>query len=150
MFVGFVGVAQLAGLFGSLFTDTDAGSWYDRLDQPAFAPPGWVFAVVWTVLYLAIGLAAWLVWRHDRDPRRRNALTWWGLQLLLNAAWPPLFFGAHAPRAALIEIVALVIAVFITMRQFLAIDRFAGWLFAPYLGWVLFATLLNGAFVVMN
>jgi translocator protein len=148
--VGFVVLAQAAGLVGLPFTDRAIGGWYDGLDKPSFNPPNWVFGPVWTVLYLLIGVAAWMVWRHAEAPRRGTALTWWGLQLLLNAAWTPLFFGAQALWAAFIELVVLWVAVILTIGEFRRIDRIAAWLMVPYLAWITFAGVLNGSLAVMN
>lgn len=143
--MGFVAVAQLAGLIGIPFTDRATGGWYDRLDVPAFNPPTWVFGPVWTVLYLLIGVAAWLVWRHTDSPQRTTALTWWVVQLVLNAAWTPLFFGAQALWAAFIEIVVLWVAIIATTWMFWLVERPAMLLMLPYLAWVSFAAVLNGS-----
>lgn len=148
--VGFVLLAQLAGLVGLPFADRAIGGWYDGLDKPPFNPPNWVFGPVWTVLYLLIGVAAWMVWRHTEAPGRGTALRWWGAQLLLNAAWTPLFFGAQALWVAFIELVVLWVAVITTIGEFRRIDRVAGWLMVPYLVWISFAGLLNGSLAVMN
>jgi tryptophan-rich sensory protein len=148
--VGFVLLAQAAGLVGLPFTDRAIGGWYDDLDKPSFNPPNWVFGPVWTVLYLLIGVAAWMVWRHHDSPRRGTALTWWGLQLLLNAAWTPLFFGAQALWVAFIELAVLWVAVILTIGEFRRIDRVAAWLMVPYLAWISFAGVLNGSLAVMN
>lgn len=148
--VGFVAVAQLAGLIGIPFTDRATGGWYDRLDVPAFNPPTWVFGPVWTVLYLLIGVAAWLVWRHTDSPQRTTALTWWVVQLVLNAAWTPLFFGAQALWAAFIEILVLWVAIVATTRMFGRVERPAMLLMLPYLAWVSFAAVLNGSIAAMN
>lgn len=148
--VGFVAVAQLAGLIGIPFTDRAIDSWYDQLDKPFFNPPSWVFAPVWTALYLLIGVAAWLVWRSPHTEARRAALTWWGLQLVLNAAWTPLFFGAQALWVAFIEIVVLLVAIVVTVVSFRRVHQVAAWLLVPYLLWVSFATVLNGTIAAMN
>jgi tryptophan-rich sensory protein len=142
--------SQLAGLLGLPFTDTDPGSWYDTLDKPSFNPPGAVFAPVWTTLYLVMGVAAWLVWRHPDSARRRIALQLFAAQLALNALWSPLFFGAERPGWALAEIVVLLVAVATTLVLFLRVDRVAGLLLVPYLAWVAFATVLNASIAAMN
>ncbi len=148
--VVFLAGSQAAGLIGVPFTDRATGGWYDGLDTPAFNPPSWVFAPVWTTLYLLIGLAAWFVWRH-RDSRARDAaLTLFAVQLALNAMWTPLFFGAESPSWAFVDLVALWVAAAATLVHFWWIDRRAAVLFAPYLAWVTFAGVLNGAILVMN
>jgi tryptophan-rich sensory protein len=142
--------SQLAGLVGLPFTDTEPGSWYDSLDKPSFNPPGAVFAPVWTTLYLAMAVAAWLVWRHPDSRRRRTALQLFAVQLALNGLWSPLFFGAERPGWALVEIGALLVAVTATIVWFLRVDRLAGVLLVPYLAWISFATVLNASIASMN
>ncbi|MFJ6794929.1 TspO/MBR family protein [Streptomyces sp. NPDC091268] len=124
---------------------SNAAEVYASLDRPAWAPPAWLFGPVWTVLYATIAVAGWLVWRRAGDPGRRRALAWWGVQLVLNLAWTPLFFGARRYGLALVDILFLVTAVVVTLRLFHRIDRSAGLLLIPYLAWVCFATALNGA-----
>ena len=116
------------------------GAWYEALNKPAWNPPAWIFGPAWTTLYTLMAVAAWLVWKHDGW--RRPLLLYLG-QLALNAAWTPIFFGAHAMGWALVEIVVLWAAILLTMRSFHQVHRTAGWLFAPYLAWVTFATILN-------
>ncbi len=148
--VGFVLLAQLAGLVGVPFNDRSSGGWYDSLDLPAFNPPSWVFAPVWTVLYVLIGVAAWLVWREGPSATRRIALTWWGVQLVLNALWSPLFFGAQAPWVAFVDIVVLLGAILVTASLFRVVRPTAAALMVPYALWVAFATVLNGTIAVTN
>lgn len=146
---GFVVACQLAGLIGIPFNERAIDSWYDTLDKPSFNPPSWVFGPVWTTLYLLMAVAAWLVWRTD-DRRRRTALTLFAVQLVLNAAWSPLFFGARLPGWALAEIAVLWLAVALTASWFWSIDRRAGALLVPYLAWVSFAAVLNAEIVRLN
>ncbi len=148
--VGFVALAQLAGLVGLPFTDTGAGSWYGQLDKPFFNPPGWAFGPVWTTLYALIGVAAWAVWRTPPSPTRRAALSAWGIQLALNAIWTPLFFGAELPWLAFVEILLLVGAIVITISVMRVIRPVAAWMMAPYLAWVSFAAVLNGTIAALN
>lgn len=130
-----------AGL-GSAFTGPAVQTWYPTLNKPSFNPPAWVFGPVWTLLYTLMGIAAWRVWR-DPSPERRPALVWFGVQLALNVLWSLLFFGAHQPGWAFVEIVLLWGAILATLLRFLSVDRVAGWLLAPYLAWVTFAAVLN-------
>lgn len=146
---GFVVGCQLAGAIGIPFNQQSLDSWYDGLDKPSFNPPSWVFGPVWTVLYLLIAVAAWLIWRSG-DPRRVGALALFGVQLALNAAWSPIFFGARRPGWALAELVVLWVAVAATTVRFAPIDRRAAALMAPYLGWVSFAAVLNASIVALN
>ena len=146
----FVAVSQCAGLIGIPFTDRATDGWFDQLDKPSFNPPSWVFSPVWTTLYLFMGVAAWLVWRHPDSRRRTTALALFAVQLVLNAAWTPIFFGAQAPGWALIEQLALDGTAIATAVAFARIDRRAGALFVPYLAWLAFATILNAAIVSAN
>ncbi len=143
----FVAVAFLPALIGARFTP---GAWYLELAKPAWTPPGWLFGPVWTVLYVTIGVAAWLVWRQAGF--RKAPLVWlaWGGQLVLNAAWSWIFFGLHAPGAALVEIIALWLAILATIAAFRRLRPIAGALLLPYLGWVGFATALNAAIWRLN
>lgn len=123
------------------------GPWYEALNKPVWNPPSWVFGPAWTLLYTMMAIAAWRVWR---------CVGWTGplllyfVQLALNAAWTPIFFGAQATGWALVEIVALWFTVLATLLSFRRVDTVAGWLFVPYLGWVTFATLLNFAIWRLN
>ena len=145
-----IGVSQAAGLVGVPFTDRAQDGWYDQLDKPSFTPPSWVFAPVWTSLYALMGLAAWLVWRRPDGPARTTALALFVLQLVLNAAWTPLFFGAQRPALALVELAALDAAAEATTVAFARVDRRAAALLVPYLAWLGFATLLNAGIVIEN
>jgi len=126
------------------------GEWYRSLEKPAFNPPSWVFAPVWTALYVTMALAAWLVWR--RAPLRR--LFWPGsaftLQLALNGLWSFLFFGLHRPWLAFAEIVLLWLAIGATILLFARVRRLAAALLVPYLLWVSFAAVLNFALASLN
>jgi len=126
--------APLAGMFSL------PGAWYAALNKPAWNPPAWVFGPAWTLLYTLMAIAAWLVWKHDGW---RRPLKLYFVQLLLNAAWTPIFFGAHQLGWALVEIVLLWIAILLTLLAFHGVSRKAAWLMVPYLGWVTFATFLN-------
>jgi translocator protein len=148
--VVFVVGAQAAGLFGTLFTDRATGDWYDRLETPPFNPPSWVFGPVWTVLYVLIGVSAWLVWRAAAGRERSVALALWVLQLSLNAAWTPIFFGARRPGWALVELVLTWLAVVATAGAFFRVRARAGWVFTPYVAWITFALVLNASIAVLN
>ncbi len=139
--LGFILVCQLAGASGAILTDA---SWYLALDRPSWAPPGWVFGPVWITLYTVMGVAAWLVWRSDA-PSRRSALAWFAVQLVLNAAWTPVFFGARSIGGGLIIIISLVVAIIATIAAYRLVSRAAAVLMLPYLAWVGFATALNAA-----
>ncbi|MFD3647659.1 TspO/MBR family protein [Streptomyces cyaneofuscatus] len=127
----------------------DAGSTYAALDRPAWAPPGWLFGPVWTVLYGMIAVAGWLVTRRP-GPGRRPALVAWGVQLALNALWTPLFFAAEQYGLAFLDIALLLAAVAATALLCVRVDRRAAWLLAPYLLWVGYAAALNLALWLTN
>ena len=145
--LGFVALCFGAGLLGSLFGNTE---FYRELVRPSWAPPGWLFGPVWSALYLAMGTAAWLVWRQERGTLRRRALVVFGVQLALNAAWTPVFFGLEQIVAALVVLLANVAAVVAMLTAFSRCSRLAGWLVAPLLAWVCFAAALNAAIVALN
>lgn len=138
-------VLVAAGLGG--LAASSAGSTYAALDLPSWAPPAGVFGPVWTVLYVMIAVAGWLTWRTVGWDR---ALTVWAVQLVLNAAWTPLFFAADRYGLALVEIVVLLVAVGATIALFWVRHRLAALLLVPYLAWVGFATALNAAIWSMN
>jgi translocator protein len=139
-------VLALAGFLALTFCAPLAGvtsmpdAWYASLEKPSWNPPAWIFGPVWTLLYTLMAVAAWLVWKREG----------WGspmwlylVQLSLNAAWTPVFFGAHAPGWALLVIAALWVAIVATTFSFFRVRKAAGLLFAPYLAWVTFAAFLN-------
>jgi len=126
------------------------GEWYTQLVKPGFTPPNWVFGPVWTLLYLSMGVAAWLVWRQSGWQVARWALTTYAIQLVLNALWSFLFFGKHLIGAALADITVLLSAIIVTTILFWRITPPAGWLMVPYVLWVAFASALNYRFWILN
>lgn len=145
-----VTAAFSAGAVGGLLSGGGVKDWYPSLAKPAWTPPGWIFGPVWGLLYLLMGIAAWRVWRRDGIREARLSLGVFALQLLANAGWSGIFFGLREPSLAFVEIVALWLLVAATTWLFSARDRTAAILMAPYLGWVSFAVLLNGAIARMN
>jgi tryptophan-rich sensory protein len=133
--------APLAGMF------SPPGEWYASLAKPGWNPPSWIFGPVWTALYLMMAAAAWLVWKHDGWKR---PIWLYFMQLLLNAAWTPVFFGMHEIGWALVEILVLWLAIFITLLDFLRVNKPAACLLVPYLAWVSFAAFLNFTLWRMN
>ena len=121
-----------------------APEYYSRLQKPSWAPPGWLFGPVWTLLYALMGVAAWLV-AGKADSASRTPLVLWSVQLGLNATWTPVFFGLRAPGLALVNIVLLWFALVGTVIAFFSRRPLAGVLLIPYLSWVTFATALNFA-----
>ena len=141
-------VALLAGGLASLLGGETA-TLYERLVSPPLAPPGWVFPVVWTVLYILMGLAAGLVARSG-DMDSDTALTLYYVQLGLNVLWPLVFFRLEWLAVAAVWLSLLTAAVYAAWRRFRAIHPVAGWLLVPYLLWCVFALYLNVGFVVLN
>jgi tryptophan-rich sensory protein len=125
-------------------------TWYASLDKPFWTPPGWIFAPVWTALYAAMGVAAWLVWREGGWRQQRLPVVVFLVQLTLNFAWSLIFFSLQQTTSALVDIVALWLSIALTIRLFGRVRRAAAWLLVPYLAWVSFASALNAAIVWMN
>lgn len=136
-----------AAVIGGLVTGPSVRDWYPTIAKPTWTPPSWVFGPVWTFLYTAMAVAAWLVWRRVGWC---GALWWWTGQLALNALWSPAFFGMQRPDLALAVIVALWVAILGTTVMFWQISRLAGIVFVPYLAWVSFAAILNFAIWRLN
>lgn len=143
--LAFVLAVAAVAVFGGLFSAT-AGETYAALDRPAWAPPAWLFGPAWTVLYVLIALSGWWAWRAGGGLRAQPvAFAAYGVQLVLNAAWTPLFFGLGAFGAALADILLLGVAILVTVVLFARSSRVAAVLLVPYLLWVAYATALNAA-----
>lgn len=130
------------------FVSTDG--WYLGINKPAWNPSAWIFGPAWTFLYMTIAIAAWLVWSEGGWRVQGRALGLFVLQWVFNALWTPLFFGMHRPGLALIDILALWLAIIAILIAFWRVRRAAGLLMLPYLAWVTFATALNFAIWRMN
>ncbi len=143
--VGSAAVAFAAAGVGSIATAGRIDGWYATLSKPAWTPPGWVFGPVWAVLYAAMALAAWLVWRAAGWRGARRAIVAYLAQLGLNAAWSPAFFGLKNPPLGFVVIVLLLAAIVWTVAEFVRVRRLAALLLVPYLLWVCFAAALNFA-----
>ena len=126
------------------------GAWFRGLRKPAAQPPDRVFGPVWALLYATIAYSGWRVGKTPRGAARRRALTLWGTQLALNAAWTPLFFGARRPALALFDLVAVDTAAALYAAAAARVDRRAAGAFVPYLGWLGFATYLDASIVRRN
>lgn len=145
-----LGIALGVGALGAWTTEPNVSVWYAGLNRPAFAPPHWLFGPVWTVLYILMAVAAWLVWLQRDAQKIRGALSWYFLQLLLNLGWSFVFFGMHRPDLAFLDILILWLAIGITFLLFRKVRPAAGYLFLPYWLWVSFAAVLNFAFWRLN
>ncbi|GAA0628120.1 tryptophan-rich sensory protein [Sporichthya brevicatena] len=156
--VGFdVGVLVLSLLLvaavavsGALINAGETDGWYAAADKPPATPPGWLFGPVWSILYTAMAVAAWLVWRAGGFAGARTALGLYALQLALNATWTPVFFGAERLFLGLVVILALDLAILATAVAFRRHSRTAALLLVPYLAWTLFATYLNAGIAALN
>lgn len=142
-------IAELAGIVGSVFTAPAIGEWYSTLEKPMWTPPGWVFAPVWLSLYALMGIAAGIIW-NSKSKIRKNALSIYGIQLVLNILWSIIFFGIRSPGYAFAEIVLLWLAIWATMSFFTRISKKAGWMLMPYILWVTIAAALNYSIWMMN
>ncbi|THD69778.1 tryptophan-rich sensory protein [Robertkochia marina] len=137
-------ICLLVGFLSSFATQSSIDTWYVTLNKPDFNPPNWVFAPVWTLLYIAMGVAAGLVWaRGFYHKWVQTALYHFGFQLMFNALWSVVFFGFQKPFWALMVILTLLILIILTIKWFRVVSKPAAWLMVPYLLWVSFATVLN-------
>ena len=141
----------LAGFIGSIFTTPKIGGWYAGLNKPSWQPPAWLFGPVWTLLYVLMGIALYLVWRTGLAAKGvKLAIALFLVQLVLNALWSFAFFGAESPLAGLVVIVALWAMIAATIAAFAPVSRAAAALLVPYILWVSFATVLNAAIYLLN
>lgn len=149
--LGFILLAQLAGVVGSLFTFSAIPTWYATLDKPFFAPPNFVFGPVWTTLYTLMGISVYLVWRKYQF--KKKSLIFWEVyfaQLILNTLWSIIFFGFKELGLAFVEIMALWYFIVRTIQESKKLNPTSAYLLYPYLGWVSFAALLNLSLYLLN
>ena len=139
-----LGLCLGAGIIGSFFTVSSIPTWYQTLNKPSFSPPNWIFGPVWTILYILMGYSLYLVWVKRKVP----TIFW--MQLFLNFIWSIIFFGMKNPTLAFINIIALWIAIVLTIKAFSKINKLASQLLWPYLAWVSFASILNLMIVILN
>ncbi len=139
------------GIAESFVTRPEIPTWYAGLVKPSWTPPPLVFPIAWTALYILMAVSFWRLWEHEpRAEARLSAMRWFIAQLTLNAAWSPVFFGWHGTKTALVIIVALLLAIGITIRLSSRVDRVAAYLLVPYVAWVAYATTINAGVVVLN
>lgn len=139
---GWLAASFIAGGLGAI-ASVNAGTFYGQLSQPSWAPPAWLFGPVWSVLYILIGVAAWLVWRKYGFSGACTALGLFGIQLLANALWTWLFFRWHLGALSLAEIIVLWLLIAATIAAFWPLHRLAALMLVPYLVWVSFASALT-------
>jgi benzodiazapine receptor len=145
-------VCLAVGYSSSQVTRTGVETWYPTIVKPVFNPPNWIFAPVWTLLFVLMGIAAGLVWDKIKEQNEavKKALGFFLIQLVLNAIWSYLFFGLKNPMLALIEIALLWLMIYETYLKFIKINKIAGYLLVPYLAWVAFAGILNASIWWLN
>ncbi len=147
-----VAICLVVGYLSSITTQSSINTWYPTLIKPSFNPPNWLFAPVWTLLFIMMGIAAGMIWNQLENQRElvKKALLFFTVQLLLNALWSYLFFGLNNVLLALIEVILLWLVIYETFHIFKKIDKKAAYLFIPYLIWVAFAAVLNGSIYYLN
>jgi translocator protein len=147
----FILLSQAAGSLGTIFTIPAIPTWYADLIKPFFSPPNWLFGPVWIMLYTLMGISAYLVWRkHQFDKKARVFWELFAAQLVLNALWTPLFFGAKWLGVSFFEILALWYFIMRTIKEAGKLDLYSAYILYPYLAWVSFAAVLNFALWILN
>ncbi|MCX5751808.1 MAG: tryptophan-rich sensory protein [Candidatus Saganbacteria bacterium] len=137
-------VCFTAGAFGSIFTAPNIPIWYANLNKPFFSPPNWLFGPAWTLLYILMGIALYIVWNKGIEKEEvRFAIRVFFMQLVLNALWSYIFFGLHWLLFAYIELLIMWLFIVWTIVRFAKVSKAAAWLLVPYLCWVSFASMLN-------
>ena len=146
-----IAIPLAVGALGACFTSESVNGWYATLSKPAFNPPNWLFAPVWTILYILMGIAFYIIWKsHSKLNKRYTGYTYYWLQLVLNFLWTFIFFGQRNIGLALLDIVLLFIMIAGTIMSFRKISKTAAWLLAPCICWVAFAMALNFAIWKLN
>lgn len=146
-----IAICQAAGILGSFFTRTSVSTWYRTLVKPPFAPPNWLFAPVWTTIFVMMGISLYLIIKPDNAMAvNKKALTVFAFQLIFNILWSAAFFGLRSPLAGLAVIFALWLLIIFNIVEFYKISRAAGILLIPYLLWVSFALVLNFEYWRLN
>ncbi len=148
--LGSIALPLIIGFAGSLFTRPAVDSWFATLKKPIFAPPNWLFAPAWTLLYIMMGIAFYLIWQQGYSVKLRLAFAVYALQLILNLLWSLFFFGLHNPLLGFADIIILWIVVLINIILFYRLRRAAGLLLIPYILWLTFASVLNLSIMILN
>jgi len=144
-------ICQSAGIFGSLFTFEAVPDWYITLEKPFFAPPNWIFGPVWIILYFLMGVSFYIVWKDELKSKTRYVFfVVFGIQLILNALWSLLFFGLRSPLLGLIDILILDVILVVTIFYAKRVSKYAAMLLIPYMVWIIIASVLNYAIMVLN
>lgn len=145
-----IGICQLVGLAGSLFTGMSVSTWYIALQKPSFTPPDYVFAPVWILLYLLMGIAAFLVWKEIESKKVKGALLFFSIHLAVNLLWTVIFFGLRSIYGGFIVITILWTMILVLMIIFRKISTLSSILLFPYFLWVTFASILNAGIMILN
>lgn len=146
-----LGVCLGAGFIGSVFTRQSVTTWYQTINKPSFNPPDWIFAPVWTTLFILMGIALFLIWQKGfTEKDNKVALYIFVLQLIFNMMWSLAFFGLRSPFLGVVVIVVLWVLILLTILKFFKISKLAGWLLIPYILWVSFASVLNFSIWQLN
>jgi translocator protein len=148
--VAVAAIELLGGLSGWLSQSGYGNPWFDALQKPSFMPPGYLFGIVWPILYALLGIALAMILAAPPSPRRKTALILFFIQLALNFAWSPIFFAGHDIGLAKFVIFIMAALAAAAAGQFLRIRKTAGWLMVPYLCWLVFAATLNAAVEQLN
>ncbi len=141
-----LGIGSIAGLF----TAKAIPGWYALLNKPSFNPPNWVFGPVWTILYIILGISLFLIWKLESGKERNQAILIFFMQLLLNFGWSFFFFYFKMIGVALIEIIVLALSIVVMIYRFYKLKPLAAFINIPYLLWVMFASVLNAAYFILN
>lgn len=150
-FITSIIICQSAGIFGSLFTFEAVPDWYITLEKPFFAPPNWIFGPVWIILYFLMGVSLYIVWKDELKSKTRNVFfVVFAIQLILNALWSLLFFGLKSPLLGLIDILILDVMLVVTIFYAKRVSKYAAMLLIPYMVWIIIASVLNYAIMVLN
>lgn len=146
-----IAVCLMIGFISGLSTQGALESWYVFLEKPNFNPPNWLFAPVWTILYVMMGISAGLIWHAGwKHQQVQKAIMLFLAQLMFNATWSVVFFGTQSPEAALVIIVLLLVLIWLCIRMFMPINKWGAYLLVPYFLWVSFAAVLNASIVYLN
>ena len=144
-----IALPLVIGFLGSVFTVSAITTWYTTLNKPFFSPPNFIFAPVWTTLYILMGISLYLLWTSKKKAKDK-AIEFFLIQLVLNLFWSVIFFGLHNPQVAFVEIIALWFFIFLTIRQSYSVSKISAYLLYPYIVWVSFALVLNLFIVILN
>lgn len=149
-FIISLAIPLAVGAIAGAFTSSSVQGWFTTINKPSFNPPNWIFAPVWTTLYVLMGIAFFLIWKSNDGIHKRTAIIFYSVQLLLNFLWSFIFFYAQQPGWAVVDIIALWLMILMTIIFFAKISKPAAWLLLPYICWVSFATALNFAIWKLN